>query len=51
MDVREHLTAHLAEQEDLIRRRNIKISAGDLHTAMCGSDDAAGKHTAESVED
>ncbi len=51
MDVSEHLTAHLVKEEDLIRRRNVNISAGDLHTAMYGSDDAAGKHTAGSVED
>ncbi len=50
MDVSEHLTAHLAKEEDLIRRRNVN-SAGDLHTVMYGSDDAAGKHTAGSVED
>ncbi len=46
-----YLTAHLAKEEDLIRRRNVNISAGDLHTAMYGSEDAAGKHTAGSVED
>ncbi len=50
MDVSELLTAHLAKEEDLIRRRIVKISAGDLHTAMYGSDDAAGKRTAGSVE-
>ncbi len=50
MDASEHLTAHLAKEEDLIRRRHVNISAGDLHTAMYGSDDAAGQHTPGSVK-
>ncbi len=38
----EHLTAHLAKEENLIRRQNLNISAVDLHAAMYGGDDAAG---------
>ncbi len=51
MDVNEHLTAHLAKEEDLIRRLNVRITPADLHEALYGKEDAREKHLSGSAED
>ncbi len=46
MDMSEHLTAHLAKEKDIIRRRTVKVSAEDIHGAMYGSSEVSCNHTA-----
>ncbi len=51
MDVTEHLKAHLAKDEDLIRRREVRSPPADLQKAMSGNNDVNGKHILSSAED
>lgn len=51
MDVGEHLSAHLAKEEDLLRRQNVAISQDELNTSLYGSTDTDRKHTTGQFED